>query len=179
MPKLREQDLREAAALLGFEAIQILPYQDGTLADLAQVELEGKIFEAIELYQPEVIFTFGPGGSTHHLDHITIHKATTNIFHRASNAGLPVKELYYEVVSGEQAQQMGLEKLSDGQPNTFVEVAATFEVKLQALTLHARHIKDAGVRLAELEKQPEKVETLYRAYPTVAKGSKLIGLRQN
>ncbi len=51
----------------------------------------------------------------------------------------------------------------DGQPNTLIDTADTFPVKLAAMGIHARHMKDARERLGQLEEQPQAFTTLYRA----------------
>ena len=100
--------------------------------------LEGQVLEAIRRYRPQVVLTFGPAGITRHPDHLAIHRATVAAFHRALADGLGVRELYFDAVAADMAGEMGIVDEPDGAPNTFIDVAATASVKLEALRAHAR-----------------------------------------
>ncbi len=174
--QLREQDLRAAAAIIGFTHLDILNYTDGTLETVPTNELMEQILDAIRRYHPEVIITFGPGGITRHPDHLAIHRAVTAAFTRALAEGLGVCALYYDAVPPERAREMGLEGLPDGQPNTFIDVTETYPVKIAALRVHGRHIVDAREMADRLEREPQTVATLYRAWPKVKPGERLTGI---
>jgi len=173
---LRERDLHDAAATIGYAGIELLGYADGTLADLADGQLEALVLAAIQRYLPDVVMTFGPGGITRHPDHLAVSQATTHAVHHALRSGAPPMELYYDAVRPQRAVQFGIADLPDGQPNTWIDVSDTAAVKLDALRCHARHIKDAQQRLEQLELEPETVATLYRAWPDVPPGLRLTGL---
>ena len=177
--RLREMDLREAAALIGYTALEVLEYEDGRLAAVPADELQACVFQAIEHYRPTVVLTFGPGGITRHPDHIAIHRAATAAFHVARQAGLGVRELYYDALDPERARERGLADLADGQPNTFIDVAETFAVKLEALRRHARHIADAREMVERLEASPQCLALLHRAWPPVPAGQRLTALLQS
>lgn len=66
----------------------------------------------------------------------------------------------------------------DGEPNTRIDVAATFPIKLAALRYHARHVVDAQEMVARLVAEPQRVATLYRAWPPVEPGARITGLLQ-
>lgn len=175
--RLRERDLREAAALIGFTRIVVLNYHDGTLAGVPPRELEDHVMEAIRRDRPQVIITFGPGGITGHPDHLAIHRAAAAFF-RALAEGFGVRELYYDAVPPDLARQMHLEGLPDGQPNTFVDVSATYPIKIEALRIHGRHIVDAREQAERLAQHPQTVATLYRAWPEVRAGERVTGFLQ-
>jgi LmbE family N-acetylglucosaminyl deacetylase len=175
LARLRERDLREAAAIIGFTRLDILSYEDGTLEAVPMKELEEHILDAIRRYHPRVVLTFGPGGITRHPDHLAIHRAAVAAFCRALAEGLGVRELYYDAVPPERAREMGLEGVPDGQPNTFIDVSETLPVKIAALRLHGRHIVDAREMAERLEREPQTVATLYRAWPVVKPGERLTG----
>ncbi len=65
---------------------------------------------------------------------------------------------------------MGIAAESDGQPNPLIDIGETFPVKLAAMRVHARHMKDARERLAQLEREPQSFITLFRARPPVPAG---------
>lgn len=176
LARLREEDLREAVAVIGYAGIELLGYRDGTLAETPEEHLEASVLAAIHRYLPEIVITFGPGGITGHPDHQIISRVTTSAFYRALSEGVPVRELYYDAVRPERARTINLVDLPDGQPNTWIDVSDTSEVKLAALRFHARHIKDAEERSEQLSQQPETVATLYRAWPMVPEGLRLTSL---
>ena len=171
--RLREQDLRDAATILGFQSIEILDYMDGELADVPLAELEGHVERHLRAFVPDVVITFGPAGITRHLDHIAIHHATFNAFHRARAEGLSLRELYYDAMPTERAIERGVQDEPDGQPNTIIDVTETASVKLEALRMHARHIADAREAVARLAETPRKEALLHRAWPKVPAGTTL------
>ena len=175
---LRARDLRDATRRIGFTAIEVLDYEDGTLADVPAEELEARIWAAVRRCRPDVVLTFGPAGITRHPDHIAVHRAATAVFHQARAEGWGVREIYYDAVPPEWAQQFQLEDAPDGRPNTWIDVSDTQRVKLEALCLHARHIADAREMIAQLEKEPRTVATLHRAWPPVPPGKRVSGFLQ-
>jgi LmbE family N-acetylglucosaminyl deacetylase len=168
LARLREQDLREVAALIGYHSVDIRDYEDGTLDQVT--DLEELILAKLRELSPSVVLTFGPAGITRHADHMAVHRATTSAFQRARTDGVPVRELYYDAVPNHVALRMGIADEPDGNPNTLIDVAQTQHFKISALRLHARHIADAAERLAGIEQRPQPVETLFRAWPPVPPG---------
>src|SRR5579884_2031484 len=83
LARLRERDLRDAAAIIGFTRLDVLNYEDGTLEAVPTKELEEHVLDAIRRYHPRVVLTFGPGGITRHPDHVAIHRAAVAAFCRA------------------------------------------------------------------------------------------------
>lgn len=176
MARLREQDLRAATGVIGFRAIAFLDYEDGTLTQAPAARLEAQVLDAIKHWTPQIILTFGPAGITRHPDHLAIHRAVVAAFYRARDAGLDLRELYYDAVLPDLAREMGIADDPDGQPNIFVDVQATTQVKLEALRLHARHIEDAHEMADRLEREPQLLATLHRAFPPVPPGMQLTHL---
>ena len=171
LARLREEDLREAAAAIGYTSLDLLRYPDGGLAEVPAAELEAVVFAAIEHHRPEVVLTFGPAGITRHPDHLAIYRATATAFDRALAVGLSVRELYFDAVPSERAAEIGIAGDPDGQPNTLIDITGIFPVKLAAMRAHARHIKDAREHLLRLERQPQTFTALYRAWPPVPDGA--------
>ncbi len=179
LARLREDDLREAGAAIGYAGVELLDFPDGGLAAVATEELEAVVFRAIERHCPEIVLTFGPAGITRHPDHVAVHRATTVAFDRARATGLGVRELYFDAVLSERAGEMDLASEPDGQPNTLIDTAATFPVMMAAMRAHARHMKDARERLVQLERDPEAITTLYRAWPPVPTDTIVTGWLQD
>ncbi|UFJ39376.1 PIG-L family deacetylase [Brevibacillus humidisoli] len=72
----REQELRQAASILGITETFLYRYPDGSLADQDFAKLTGRIAETLLAVKPNVVVTFPPDGVTGHPDHITLSKAT-------------------------------------------------------------------------------------------------------
>jgi LmbE family N-acetylglucosaminyl deacetylase len=159
----REQDLREAAALIGYRSVEILDYADGSLDSIPQDVLESDVLDRLRGLAPEVVLTFGPAGITRHPDHVAVHRAALAAFDRATAEGLAVAGLYYDAVLPDAAARLGIANELDGQPNTSIDVTGFEHVKRQALAIHARHVVDAANRLRQLEKHPLLREALFEA----------------
>ena len=168
--RLRAQDLIDAARIIGFRELDLLDYVDGKLAQVPLPQRESDVLTAFQRFQPNVVITFGPGGITHHPDHVAVYEATTRAFGWAMARGWGVRQLYYSAVPPERAGEMNLVGLPDGAPNTFVDVAATEPIKLEALRIHARHVLDAREFVKQLATHPQTEATLYRAWPPVSPG---------
>lgn len=178
LARARLADLQAAAERIGIADIETLDYEDGRLESVPEVELEDRFLAAIARVQPEVVLTFGPAGITHHPDHVAVHRAVRAAFQRSIAAGFGVRELYYDAVDAEQAADLGIASAPDGQPNTWINVADTQQVKIEALRLHARHVVDARDMLEDLERRPRTRAPLFRAWPPVDPGDVVTGFLQ-
>ncbi|MFN0072921.1 MAG: PIG-L deacetylase family protein [Chloroflexota bacterium] len=168
--RLREQDLRDATAAIGFQSIEVLGYVDGRVADVPARELQAHLERHLREFEPDVVITFGPAGITRHPDHVAIHQVTQAVFHRLRLEGLPVKALYYDALPRDRAMERGLVDEPDGQANTIIDVSETTSAKLEALRMHARHIADAHEAVTRLEREPRYIALLHRAWPPVPSG---------
>ena len=75
--RVREQELRAAAAVLGISEVSILNYSDGALDEVAATTAIRAVVSHIRRIQPDVVVTFGPEGAYGHPDHIAISQFTT------------------------------------------------------------------------------------------------------
>lgn len=90
--KLRENELRCAAQILGLKEVHFLNYRDSgmpgaetnhhprALANTPIEEVAGKVAEIGRKVQPQVMITFDPIGGYRHPDHVAIHDATVKAF---------------------------------------------------------------------------------------------------
>jgi N-acetylglucosamine malate deacetylase 2 len=143
LPRVREQELREACRILGISDLEILDYRDGSLPDVDQDELIGRFVESIRRTRPDVVLTFGPEGRTLHPDHLVIHKAATAAFHLAGDPDAypahqlppytPAK-LYYHIVPESIAKRVGWRFPSepDDRVTLILDIAPWIEQKRQA-----------------------------------------------
>jgi LmbE family N-acetylglucosaminyl deacetylase len=85
LPALREQELREAAAIIGFSELQILDYKDRQLADAPVEEIRCRLVGVIRRVRPLVVATFDPNGFNVHPDHVAISRFTTEALAAAAD----------------------------------------------------------------------------------------------
>jgi LmbE family N-acetylglucosaminyl deacetylase len=75
--RVREAELRAAAAVLGIREVSILNFPDGALDEVEVAISTRAVVSHIRRIQPDVIVTFGPEGAYGHPDHIAISQITT------------------------------------------------------------------------------------------------------
>jgi len=129
--KIREGELRAAAAVLGLNDLAFLDYQDGQLAQVDPLEAVEKLVGHLRRFRPQVVITFDPFGGYGHPDHIAVCQWSTAAIVAAADPGfsagyasspLPgsphrVSKLYYMV-----ATQAGMESYQDAFGQLVLEV---------------------------------------------------------
>lgn len=100
--RLREAELRAAAAVLGIGEVHVLGHADGALALTDPADAVACIAAHVRRARPHVVVTFGPDGAYGHPDHIAISQfATAAVLAAAGARGAPgepphvVSKLYY------------------------------------------------------------------------------------
>ena len=99
--RIRESELRAAAAELGVREVSFLDYLDAELDSVAPREAIDRIASHLRRLRPQVVLTFGPEGGYGHPDHIAISQFTTAAVVRAATPGRDgepahaVAKLYY------------------------------------------------------------------------------------
>lgn len=74
----REKELREAAAIIGFDELHLLGYQDRELADAPPEKIRRALVSLIRRARPSVVITFDPNGFNVHPDHMAISRFTSD-----------------------------------------------------------------------------------------------------
>jgi len=98
--RVREAELRAAAAVLGVREVHFLDYCDGDLDRADVPEAVGRIAELLRRIKPHVVITFGPEGAYGHPDHIAASQLTTAAVVAAASTNASgqshcVSKLYY------------------------------------------------------------------------------------
>jgi len=88
--RVREAELRAAAATLGVHEVTLLNYPDGAVDQVEPAAAIGAIVSHIRRIQPHVVLSFGPEGAYGHPDHIAISQFTTAATVCAADAGYPM-----------------------------------------------------------------------------------------
>jgi LmbE family N-acetylglucosaminyl deacetylase len=85
LPGVREQELREAARILKFDALELLPYEDKEVPNIPPDEIRRTLVGLIRRERPSVLVTFDPHGITYHLDHIALSRFVTEAIPAAAD----------------------------------------------------------------------------------------------
>lgn len=129
LPKVREQELRAAAKILGISRIYFLDFIDGTLHKDSLPALKSKVQKVLRQEKPDIVVTFDKGGITNHPDHIAVSRATTSAFKEYMNTSSKRAQLYHTVLPQSYADKLKKEGLDNV---TFGDLRATPD---EAITL--------------------------------------------
>ena len=188
LARIREGELRAAAAVLGVRRLTLLGYPDGALDQIDPREVAGRMAEEIRRFRPHVVVTFGPEGGYGHPDHIAVSQLAGAAIVIAAPAHAVSKFYYLASPAGAMAAYQtafkkltsivdGVEREANPWPEwavtTVIDTSATWETVWKAVTCHDSQIA-AYQRLRELG--PEHHEALwgrqhyYRVFSTVNGG---------
>jgi LmbE family N-acetylglucosaminyl deacetylase len=133
--RIRERELRAAAATLRLAEVRFLGYEDGKLAYANAEYITTQLVTAMWETHPQAVITFGPDGISGHPDHLAIHRFTTQAFDRA---GLP-GYLFYLAPSEATLQGCGVmpSQTLAGGPVAAIDVADYLVTKVRAMQCHA------------------------------------------
>lgn len=127
LARLREEEMKVAAEVLGISIVEHLGFADGQLANIDFDDLVAGVISFIQRYEVENVFSFAEDGGNGHPDHVTISKATTAAV--LSGECPSVRRIYY-AASGI-TRERGLE------PSILVDTKSGWPVKAAALKAHA------------------------------------------
>ena len=89
--RVREAELRAAAAVLGVSEVSVLGYPDSALDKVPHSIAIPAIASHIRRIQPHVVVTFGPDGAYGHPDHIAISQFATAAIVCAADPAYPLE----------------------------------------------------------------------------------------
>lgn len=78
--KLRREETRKAASILGVEFLGFLGWEDGGLAKMNVLEIEHEFVRIIRKEKPAVVITFHASGISYHPDHRVVALALSGAF---------------------------------------------------------------------------------------------------
>jgi LmbE family N-acetylglucosaminyl deacetylase len=81
----RERELRDAAAIIGFDELHLLGYRDRELADAPRDEMRRALVTHIRRVKPAIVLTFDPNGFNVHPDHIAISRFASDAIAAAAD----------------------------------------------------------------------------------------------
>ena len=152
----REAEQRDAAAVVGFEAVAFLHRPDGALAnDLA---LREQLVRIIRTFRPDAVAAPDPrvlihaGGLVNHVDHRAAGAAALDAVYPAAQNPMAFAHLVKS--EGLLPHHVGrLYLFWTDQPTAVVDISTTLETKLRALHAHRSQLPDAERMDARIDRQ--------------------------
>jgi len=165
--EVREQELKDACAIMGIEEPIFLDYHDSgrkervqtenpkALMNVDEFDIETELLKHIADIKPHVIVTFDPHGAYGHIDHIRIHRAATAAFWACGATVQPAPtRLYYNTFPKSRMtmiQEMrpnsplgnldpDLYSVSDDSLAVKVDVTDVIEQKMRAIKAHKTQV---------------------------------------
>jgi LmbE family N-acetylglucosaminyl deacetylase len=145
LTRVRVEEQRAAADLMGVTNVVNLGYDDGSLTP--SLELRRDITRAIRRYQPDLVITanpvrnFGPIGGNHP-DHLAVGEATLAAIYPTARNPMALPELRAEGLEKWYVNWVYVSGAAQVQPNLYVDVTDHVEAKVKALQAHGSQLGD-------------------------------------
>ncbi|HEX2754762.1 MAG TPA: PIG-L deacetylase family protein [Candidatus Limnocylindrales bacterium] len=141
---LREQEQRDAAAVIGYAGVSFLHMPDGALVnDLALREL---LVREIRTFRPDAVLATDPtvifyrGGGINHTDHREAGLAAVDAVYPAARNPMAFPALARSGLAAHSVRRLYL--FWPTEPNVRIDITATLDRKIAALAAHASQIKE-------------------------------------
>ena len=144
LAEVREREQLAAAAVCGVRDVEFLRYHDGEV--MPTLELRKDIVRMIRKHKPEVVFGMDPtmlwGGSEYinHPDHRAVGLATLDAI--APVASMPL--MYPELGEAHRVREVWIQWPQE--PDTWVDITETVDVKMEALRQHKSQVSEETVQ---------------------------------
>ncbi len=141
---LREAEQQAAADILGVKEVIFLRYKDATL--VADLDLRLALTRVMRQVRPDTILTFDPtarildNSYINHPDHIATGEASLAAVFPSVRDRMTFSELLAEGLEPHKVPHIYL--YATNEPNAWVDVTDTMDIRIKALKAHASQIKD-------------------------------------
>lgn len=148
---IREAEQRAAGAVLGVRNFEFLGYPDGYLQPT--LELRRDVTRVIRKYRPHSVITFDPTNRfisdtyINHPDHRVAGDVTLDAIFPSARDRLTFPELLVDGYEPWKVRQVWLAAVAE--PNTWVDIGETLELKKQALLCHPSQLSPEVALFAE------------------------------
>jgi len=140
--RLRQEEQREAARVLGIREVVFLGYPDGFLEDTPALRQD--IVRLIRLYRPDIVVTHNPYPGLRrfiqHRDHRVTGTVALDAVYPLARNRLMFPELLAEGLEPHRVSEVYLTGSDD--PDTWVDISETIHLKIAALRCHRTQIGD-------------------------------------
>lgn len=141
---LRESEQRSAAAIIGYAGITFLHQPDGALAN--DLPLREQLVREIRTFRPDAVLATDPdtlfykGGGINHADHRAAGLAAVDAVYPAARNPMAFPSLARSGLAAHRVRRLYL--FWSDRADTWIDVTATVDRKLDALRAHASQIRD-------------------------------------
>ena len=139
LPKIRKDELKEAARVLGIQDLRMLGYRDKTIEFEDEEKLANKMLELIGEVNPSLIITFYPGYSVHP-DHDATGAAVVRAVGKIPSAARPT--LHCVAFSNNCVDEIG-------EPDILNDISPVTEIKLAAIQAHRSQTEQMFIGMEE------------------------------
>jgi len=153
LARAREDEQRRAARVVGYKGVTFLHQPDGNLVN--DLPLREMLVREIRAFRPDAVFCGDPevvihrGGGINHTDHRAAAMAAVDAVYPAARN--PMAFPYLSTRAGLPAHRVRrLYLMWTNEPDTWIDVTATAERKIEALRCHASQIHDAEAVFARV-----------------------------
>ena len=137
LAKIREQEQREAAKLLGVSEVSFLGHPDGGLEDTPT--FRGELVRLIRKHRPDVVITADPYRRyLWHRDHRITSIVTLDAIFPYARDHLSYPEHIAEGLAPHKVKEVYF--WGSEEPDTFIDITEAFSLKLAALMCHASQV---------------------------------------
>jgi LmbE family N-acetylglucosaminyl deacetylase len=138
LARIREEEQRQAAAVLGIAEVVFLRFPDQGLEDCS--EFREKLVRQIRTYRPETVVTIDPYRRyLRHRDHAMCGRVTLDAIFPYARDHLSYPEHLQEGLEPHKVREVYLWGAEE--PDTFLDITETFTTKMEALYCHASQMK--------------------------------------
>jgi LmbE family N-acetylglucosaminyl deacetylase len=153
LARIREDEQRNAARMLGIKRVEFLGYEDGEVEDTRQLRLD--ITREIRRWRPDLIIAQSPNRAytnfhAWHRDHRITGGVVLDCVYPLARDHLSFPELLSEY---EPHKVREVYLIQWEQPQLLVDITGTMELKLEAITRHASQVGDFKALEARLRQR--------------------------
>jgi len=145
LPKIRKEELKEAARVLGIQDLRMLGYRDKTIEFEDEEKLANKMLEVIKEVNPSLIITFYPGYSVHP-DHDATGAAVVRAVEKIPADVRPT--LHCVAFSNNCVDEIG-------EPDILNDISPVTEIKLAAIQAHRSQTEQMFIGMEEKLKEQD------------------------
>jgi LmbE family N-acetylglucosaminyl deacetylase len=160
LARVREEEEREAARILGVNDVVFLDYPDGSV--VASLELRRDLTQQIRRWRPDVVITMDPNlryrrSYLSHPDHRAVSGAVLDAVFPDARNPRQFPELLEEGLKPHRVQEVYIVCGAEAEAHISVDITDTFEKKVAALSVHRSQISDP-VKLEERLRERHGIE---------------------
>lgn len=142
--KVRSDELRRSAKVLGVKKVYFLGFKDGELSNNLYHKLAAKIKVHLLKLKPKIVLTYEPLGVSGHIDHITVSMVTMFVVKKLKF----VKELWQVCMPENRVKERQNYYICFGpgykksEIDKIIDISDVWETKLEAMKQHKSQYKD-------------------------------------